>query len=112
MIIQRNIFLLNIQEDYRLRGKQYFDKYKNHNCINLARGIGKNDEGFSYDNVIMLAFLLQHDLTYNGKFTGYLSSELDNVGLIKEFLFEVANLAKVSNYEQFFIVNKSIINQK
>lgn len=105
-------FLLDIKEEYRERVSQYFDKYKNHNCINLAREIGKNDVGFSYDNVIMLAFLLQPDLTYNGKFTEYLSSELDNIEFIKEFLFEVTDFAKVSNYEQFFENEKEYYQSK
>ena len=95
-------FNLSINESYRERVKVWFSKFKNHNCIKIAKQLGMVEEGFAYDNPILLAFQLSENLTYDGKISKQLIEELDCELLLKDFLYEVVNFAKETNFELFF----------
>lgn len=98
-------FSFNVQDEYRRRIYNHFSKFKNHKAVQLARQIAKNDEGFSFDNPIRLAFSLNQKLGFDGKIEEYLLQELENEATLKEFMYEVVNFAKESDFEDFYITN-------
>ena len=98
-------FSFNVQDEYRRRIYNHFSKFKNHKAVQLARQIAKNDEGFSFDNPIRLAFALNQKLDFDGKIEEYLLQELENEATLKEFMYEVVNFAKESDFEDFYITN-------
>ena len=95
-------FSFNTKDDYRENVYNYFSKYSNHRCIELAKRIAKKEEGFNFDNPIRLAFSLSEDLKFNGEIEDYLINELDNIDLIKEFMESLVSFAKDSKFISFY----------
>ena len=98
-------FPLSLDEEYTHSTLNYFEPYKNHKSVSLAKRLGKNESGFNFDNPIRLAFELTEDLKYNGTLSPYLLTELEEIDLIKEFLCEVENFAIDTNFELFYNKN-------
>ncbi len=105
-------FLLTIPEEYRKEVQSWFSKYKNHRCISLVKKIAAEDYGLSYDNPIKLAFQLDEDLTFKGSIDQDILKELENEKLLIEFLKEVENFAKETNYETFYEHHLNYYNSK
>ena len=95
-------FSFDFKEQYRDEVKIYFYKYKDHRCIDLARKIAQNEEGFNFDNPIRLAFALNEDLQFSGKIEAFLLEELENEKLLKDFMKEISNFAKESKFNEFY----------
>lgn len=105
-------FSFNVQDEYRQKVYNYFSKFKHHKCIQLAKRISENDEGFNFDNPIRLAFSLNENLEFEGIIEDYLLKELENEKLLKEFMKEVVNFAKDSNFEEFYNLNYDYYSSK
>mgnify|MGYP004608690257 FL=1 len=105
-------FSFDIKDEYRQQVYNHFSKYKNHKAVELARQIAKNDEGFSFDNPIRLAFALNEELVFDGKIEEYLLLELKNEETLKEFICEIVSFAKDSNFEEFYNANKDYYYSK
>lgn len=98
-------FSFDIKDKYRQKVYNHFYKFKNHKAIKLAKQLAQNDEGFSFDNPIRLAFALNEQLEFNGQIEEYLLQELKSEELLSEFMCEIVSFARDSNFEEFYIAN-------
>lgn len=98
-------FSFNIRDDYRQRVYDHFINFKHHKAIEYARKIAECDEGFNFDNPIRLAFSLNEQLEFDGKIEDYLLKELENKNLLEDFVQEVVNFSKDSEFEKFYNLN-------
>lgn len=98
-------FSFDVKDEYRQKVYNHFYKFKNHNVVKLAKQIAKSDEGFNFDNPIRLAFSLNEQLEFDGKIEDYLLQELQDEELLKNFMGEIVNFAKDSNFEKFYNFN-------
>ncbi len=95
-------FNLSIEEPYRNDILEYFSKFRHHKAIKLAKQLGVIEKGFNYDNPIVLSLNLEQNLSFKGKLSARILSELGNEDLQKEFLYAVKDFADESKFDHFY----------
>ena len=101
-----------LKDEYFLNALKVFSPFKSEKVILLARKLGKTEKGFTYDNCIRLAFLLEDDFSYNGRWDEYFDREFCNADLVKNFLSSIKDFVVLTEFERFYTTQIPFYEQK
>ena len=93
-------------KEYRDKIFSWFNKFKNEKCVKLLNEI-IDKLCFNYDAPIYLIEQLNEDYTYEKLLDYPFKERLQSSKLVIDFLNEIPNFVKKTNFEEFFESNKN-----
>ncbi len=94
-----------LESDYHVSMRKNFTPFINTKSITLAQKLGETENGFTFDNCIRIAFLLESDFSYLGRWDNYFDNEFSDKKSLMDFLSSIKDLAKLSKFENFYNSN-------